>query len=594
MRKARVAQYYNTAKPSQPATILWGRLAACGRVVLGLPVRYAAWRGGLRLLCFAALSVLPLAAAIREPIKVEGGLLSGTPGWAWGVRQYRGIPFAAPPVGNRRWRPPQPVIPWQGVRAADQFSAACMQGGPGWTAEQIFDPGLRNRSEDCLYLNVWTPAASSGERLPVLVWIHAGAGIMGSAARPLYDGAALAKKGVVVVSANYRLGVFGWFAHPELTAESEHRSSGNYGALDQLAALQWVRKNIAQFGGDPDKVTMYGQSAGCGAVNALAASPLAKGLVRGGIAESCAVFLARMMTLPEAENMGAQFAKAIGKPTLAALRAMPAQALLEASIGAPAVNNDLTASEAPLTLSVPVNQIPAAPRGPIVDGWFLPQDIYTIYSQGKQNDISLLTGNTNDEGPQGEDMGSGAAAPPNSVAAYMAWVKRIFGARADALLSLYPAKTGAEAARAWHDVRRDIVFATHRAWARATAGNAAVYLYRFSHIPPHPEGNGNHPPAPVGALHSSEVMYVFNNLRVKDYPWTDVDRKIADMLSSHWTNFAKTANPNGPGLASWPVYNPKDEYLMNFGDTFRLERFNAAGVDLIAAAKQELRRGVLP
>jgi para-nitrobenzyl esterase len=482
------------------------------------------------------------------------------------------------------------VIPWQGVRAADQFSPACMQGGPGWTAEQIFDPGLRNRSEDCLYLNVWTPAASASERLPVLVWIYAGAGIMGSTARPLYDGNALAKKGVVVVSANYRLGVFGWFAHPELTAESEHGSSGNYGALDQLAALQWVQKNIAQFGGDPRQVTMFGQSAGCGAVNALAASPLAKGLVRGGIAESCATFLARMMTLAEAENMGAQFSKAIGKPTLAALRAMPAQDLLEASIGSSASSNDLNAAEAPLTLSVPINKTPAATRGPIVDGWFLPQDIYTTYSQGKQNDMALIAGNTNDEGPQGEDMGSGTAAPPNSLAAYTAWVKQIFGARADALLRLYPAKTGAEAASAYHDLRRDIVFATGRAWAQATTRKSPAYLYRFSHIPPHPEGNGNNPPAPVGALHSSEVLYVFNNLRVKDYPWSDIDRKIADMLSSYWTNFAKTSNPNGPGLTSWPAYNPKDEYLMDLGDTFKLERFNSDGVALIAAAKEELRR----
>jgi para-nitrobenzyl esterase len=405
----------------------------------------------------------------------------------------------------------------------------------------------------------------------------------------LYDGSALAKKGVVVVSANYRLGVFGWFAHPELTAESEHRSSGNYGALDQVAALQWVRRNIAQFGGDPNQVTIFGQSAGCGAVSWLAASPLAKGLVKGGIAESCATFLARMMTLPEAENMGAQFAKAIGKPTVAALRAMPAQKLLEASIGSPAGNNDLDAANAPLTLSVPVNKTPAAPRGAIVDGWFLPQDIYTTYSQGKQNDIALIAGSTNDEGPQGEDMGSGAGSL-NSLADYTAWVKRIFGARADALLRLYPAKTGAEAAKAYHDLRRDILLATQRAWVQATARKSPAYLYRFSHIPPHPEGNGNNPPAPIGALHSSEVMYVFNTLRVKDYPWTDIDRKVADMLGSYWTNFAKASNPNAPGVTSWPVYNPKDEYLMNFGDTFSLERFNSAGVDLIAAAKAELRR----
>ncbi|MGA2724418.1 MAG: carboxylesterase family protein [Bryobacteraceae bacterium] len=520
-------------------------------------------------LCFAALLASPLLAAIQEPIKVEGGLVSGTPGWAWGVRAYLGIPFASPPVGNRRWRPPQPVVPWQGVRAAREFSAACMQSEDGWTDEQLADPGLWHKSEDCLYLNVWTPATSANERLPVLLWIHAGAGTMGSTARPIYDGNALAKKGVVVVSANYRLGVFGWFAHPELTRESEHRSSGNYGALDQLAALQWVQKNIAQFGGDPSKVTMFGQSAGCGAVYSLAASPLAKGLARGGIGQSFRTFH-RMITLAEAESAGAQFAKAIGKPTLAALRAMPAQDLLEASRKTPAAT---------------------AANAAIVDGWFLPQDIYTIYSQGKQNDIALITGGTNDEGAVG-GLGTEAATPPNTLAAYTAWVKQIFGARADAILRAYPAKTDAEAARAYHDVYRDINFAVHRTWAKlqATTGKSPAYLYKFSHIPPHPEPNGINAVAPVGAVHSSDVRYVFNTLRMKDYAWTDIDRKVADMLGSYWTNFAKNSNPNGPGLSSWSVYNPKDEYLMNLGDTFRLERFNSAGVDLVAAAEDDLRR----
>ena len=361
--------------------------------------------------------------------------------------------------------------------------------------------------------------------------------------------------------------------------------------LDQIAALQWVKKNIAQFGGDPDKVTIFGQSAGCGSVNLLAVSPLAKGLFRAGIGQSCGgSFLGRITTLAEAETMGAQFGGAIGKPSLAALRAMPAQALLEASNGTSATSSDLDAPHAPLTLSPPSRKPPASTRSAIVDGWFLPHDIYTAYAQGKQNDITLITGSTNDEGPQGESLGSGAAAPANTLAAYTAWVKQLFGARADALLKLYPAKTDAEAARAYHDVRRDIVLAGHRAWAEAARGRSQVYLYRFSHIPPHPEGNGNNPPAPVGALHSSDIHYVFNNLRVKDYPWTDIDRKVADMLSSYWTNFAKNANPNGPGLPNWPVYNPKDEYLMNFEDAFRLERFNAAGVDLIAAAEADLLR----
>jgi para-nitrobenzyl esterase len=525
-------------------------------------------------LLFAVVTALPLAAAIQEPIKVQGGLVSGTPGWAWGVREYRGIPFAAPPAGNLRWRPPQPVIPWQGVLAADHYSSACMQAPPS-----TYNPGLMSRSEDCLYLNVWTPAGSAGEKLPVLVWIYGGGGTAGSSAEPIYDGNALAKKGVVVVSANYRVNVFGWFAHPELTRESEHHSSGNYGALDQLAALQWVKANVAQFGGDPDKVTMFGESGGCRSVNWLAASPLVKGLVRGAIAESHTVFT-RMMTLGEAENMGAGFAGAAGKTSLAALRAMSSQELLDASL-----------------------KTPAATNGAIVDGWFLPQDVYSIYAQGKQNDIHLLTGVTNDEGGgiggvgapgggRGAGGGGGRGGAPNSLAAYTAWMKQTFGARADDALKCYPAKTDAEVAKAYHDVYRDINFAGHRTWAKlqATNGKSPAHLYVFSHLPPYPQGNGNNPPASAGAIHFSEVIYVFNNLRVKDYPWTDLDLKIADQLATYWTNFTKNQDPNGAGLPNWPTYNPKDEYWMNFGDTFHMERFNSAGVDIISAVQEEMRR----
>ncbi len=542
-------------------------------------------------LFLVAVVVMPLTAAIQEPIKVEGGLVSGTPGWGWNVREFRGIPFAAAPVGSLRWRPPQPLKPWQGVRAADRFSPACMQRQQS-TSSGSWNAGLINTSEDCLYLNVWTPAASATERLPVLVWIYGGGGTSGSTAEPIYDGNALAKKGVVVVSANYRVNVFGWFAHPELTKESEHRSSGNYGALDQVAALQWVKNNISQFGGDPNKVTMFGESGGCRSVNWLAASPLTKGLARAAIAESHTVF-GRMLTLSDAEKMGAEFGKAAGKPSLAALRAMSAQELLDASL-----------------------QNTAATNGAIVDGWFLPQDVYTIYSQGKQNDIPLITGVTNDEGGNieapgagrgaaGAARGAGAAArgagggggrrggPPETLAAYLEYAKRTFGARADALLKLYPAKNDAEAKRAYHDVYRDINFAGHRTWAKfqATTGKAPAWIYVFSHIPPRPEGNGNNPAAPAGAVHFSEVIYVFNNLRAKDYPWTDLDRKIADTLATYWTNFTKNASPNGAGLVNWATYNPKDEYWLNVGDTTRMERFNSAGVDLIAAVQEEIRRG---
>jgi para-nitrobenzyl esterase len=431
---------------------------------------------------------LPLWAAIQEPIKVEGGLVSGTPGWAWGVRAYLGIPFTAPPVKNLRWRPPRPVIPWQGVRAAKEFSPACIQPDVGWTDEQLADPGLWHRSEDCLYLNVWTPATSASDRLPVLVWIHAGTA---STARPIYDGNALAKKGVVLVSLNYRIGILGWFVHPELSRESEHHSSGNYTALDQVAALQWVKNNIAQFGGDPNKVTMFGQSAGGNAVSWLTASPLVKGLVRGGIAQSCGGFMTRAMTLSEAETRGAQFAKAIGKPTLAALRAMPAQDLMEASL-----------------------KTPGAPTSITVDGWFLPQSLNAIGSQGKQNDISLITGSTEDEAGNVRG-GNGQPLPANTLAAYTAWVKETFGARAETILKLYPAKTDAEAVRAHHDIGRDVAFAPVRALAQAMAGKAQAYLYRWSHMPPHPAPNGINPVAQVGALHSSDIRFIFNTLRFK-------------------------------------------------------------------------------
>src|SRR5947209_7312130 len=281
-------------------------------------------------LSLAGLLALPLLGAIQEPIKIEGGLISGTPGWGWGIREYLGIPFAAPPAGNLRWRPPQPVVAWHGVRAADRFSAACMQRALNPNSGS-WNRGLINTSEDCLYLNVWTPASSASERLPVLVWIYGGGGVSGSTAEPVYDGNAIAKKGVVVVSMNYRVNVFGWFAHPELTKESPHHASGNYGSLDQLAGIQWVKNNIAQFGGDPSKITIWGESGGSRSVNFLAASPLLKGLVRGAIAESHTTF-GRMLPLAEAEANGVKFANSIGKTSLADLRAAPPEQLLEASV----------------------------------------------------------------------------------------------------------------------------------------------------------------------------------------------------------------------------------------------------------------------
>ena len=513
------------------------------------------------------LAALPLAAGIQEPIQVEGGAISGTPGWALGVREYLGVPYAAPPVGNLRWRPPQPVVAWQGVRAADRFAAACMQ-PPTPTTNPAWNRGLVVTSEDCLYLNVWTPAASASEKLPVMVWIHGGGLITGSTAEPLYDGNAIAKRGVVVVSLNYRLHVFGWLAHPELTRESEHHSSGNYGALDQLAAIRWVKDNIAHFGGDPNRITLWGESGGCRAIGFLLASPLTRGLVQGAIAQSHVPF-GRMTTLAEAEAIGTKFCESAAKGSLAAVRSMPAQELVEKY--AAAVPGSATA---------------------VVDGWFLPQDLHTVYSQGRQNDVPLLTGATNDEG--GTINGSGLAGPggvAKTLAGYTDWVRRAFGSRADAVLKLYPAANDAQARKASHDLYRDINYTDHRTWARlqAATGKAPTYLYVFSQVPPHPSGNGNNPIAEAGAIHFSDVIYSFDNLRMQDRLWTAADRKAADTLAAYWVNFARSGNPNGAGLPEWPAYNAKDESWLNIAGTARVEKLNGPGMDIIAAIEEELR-----
>jgi para-nitrobenzyl esterase len=505
-----------------------------------------------------------LFAGIQEPIRVEGGLITGTPGWGWNVREFRGIPFAAPPVGNPRWRPPQPVVAWQGVRAADGFSPVCMQPQRD-LSQRDWNEGLLRTSEDCLYLNVWTPAGSASERLPVMVYIHGGGGVQGGASDPRYDGNAMAKTGVVVVSMNYRVNAFGWLAHPELTKESAHHASGNYGSLDQLAAIRWVKNNIGQFGGDSDRVTIWGQSAGSRSVNSLAASPLAQGLFRSAIAHSHAAF-GYMMTLSAAEAAGVKFAEAAGAKSLAGLRAMPAEAIVAA-----AVKNR------------------RGMNGPIVDGWFLPRDVHDTFASGKQNDVALLTGITNDEGRALAPAGS---EPPATLAAYTAMAEAVFGNEAEKFLKEYPAKTDAEVKRAYHDASRDTLLAGHRAWAQlqSTTGKSKVYLYLFSHVPPNPSGNGNNTPNYVGAIHTTDIPYVFDNLRFKDLPWTDLDRKLAVMLSTYWSNFGKTGDPNGAGLPPWPAYNPNDEQLLNIGDEIRVEGFHRAGLDFLAAHEERGRR----
>jgi len=498
-------------------------------------------------------------AEVADPVKVDGGLVSGTRAWGAGVRMYRGVPFAAAPTGDRRWRPPQPVTAWAGVKAADAFSPGCLQERrPMFTAE--WNTGANGYSEDCLYLNVWTPAGKATDKLPVMVWVYGGGGKEGSGGEALYDPSNLAKRGVVVVTFNYRVNVFGWMAHPELSAESPHKASGDYGALDQVAALQWVKRNIAAFGGDPEKVTIFGESGGSRSVNWLMASPLAKGLFRGAIGESHTVF-DTVASQAQAEARGVEFGKQVGAKSLADLRAMSGEDLLAAYQKRPVAMNAVT-----------------------IDGWFLPDQVRTIFETGKQNDAALITGGNNDE-PGDSRRREG---PPTTLEQYQAWARKTFGDRADRLLAIYPAKSDADVARAYKIFQRDANLSGHRTWValQTKTGRQPAYLYNFSHNTP-AYGPDNQTPTRRGAPHGSEISYVFDNLRNQDRPWTAEDQKVASGMADYWTNFAKTLDPNGPGLPRWPKYDPANEQLLNIGATAKAQKVeNPEGLDLQDAHNQ--------
>lgn len=473
-----------------------------------------------RLIAFF-VAAIPLCAAISNPVRVEQGLLSGVPGSSPSVRVFKGIPYAAPPVGDLRWRAPKPAPAWTGIRKASEFSATCMQ--TPYPEGSLYRGAPQPISEDCLYLNIWTAANSASEKRPVMFWIHGGAFTRGSGSTPSYDGEHLAGKGVVVVTINYRLGIFGFLAHPELTAESEHHSSGNYAMLDQIAALQWVRRNIAAFGGDPDKVTIFGESAGSWAVNALVASPLAKGLFQRAIGESGANF-GRLSKLADLEKAGANLDKSI-----ASLRARSAEDILKIS--------------APFSLNV--------------DGWFLPTDARTIFEKGQQNNVPVLIGSNADEGT--------AFMPPHiTVAAFEATAKLRFGANAGRFLEIYPASNDEEAWDASAHFMRDQNFGLQmRMWAQLQSkhGKSPAYLYYFSRVP-----DGGPLARHYGAFHASEIAYVFGTGDIGRRPWDDTDRHLSEIISSYWVNFAITGDPNGPGLPKWPQYDEKKDIAMGLGD----------------------------
>jgi para-nitrobenzyl esterase len=488
---------------------------------------------------------VPAVAADR--VKTEAGVIEGRGTQRSGVRAFFGVPFAAPPVGRLRWAPPEPVESWRGVRPATKFAARCMQ-APIFDDMVFRSPGI---SEDCLYLNLWTPAKAKGEKRPVLVYLFGGGFIAGDASEPRYDGEAMAKQGLVVVTVGYRLGVFGFLAHPELTAESPNHSSGNYGLLDQIAALKWVRRNIAAFGGDPDLVTLAGESAGSISVSAQMASPLARGLFARAIGESGSLLGALpAVPLPEAEHSGAAFAAKAGAASLADLRALPAQRLL-----------DLASAR-------------GTPRfAATVDGWVLPRASREIYAAGEQAHVPLLAGYNSAEGYLPAFLNDS----PPTVAAYRRIVTRLYGDRAAAVLGAYPVESDGpaviEAARALAG-DRFIGLSTWLWMDLATrTGGAPTYFYRFDQPRPMSLADLAKPgapardsayPRPWGSGHSHEIEYVLNHLDLTPiYGWSAQDYEAARLSSAYFANFIKTGDPNGPGLPVWPTYGTGQKMVLD-------------------------------
>jgi para-nitrobenzyl esterase len=491
----------------------------------------------------AVLAALLLVGATRHAsaqVKTDAGSVEGITSSDQHVRAFLGLPYAAPPVGGLRWQPPQPVTPWPGVRTATAFGARCMQ-GPIFT-DMIFRDQM---SEDCLYLNVWAP--SGGQHLPVMVWIYGGGFQGGSASEPRQDGSHLASKGVILVSMNYRLGVFGFLAHPDLTKASASHASGNYGLLDQIAALAWVQKNIAAFGGDPGNVTIFGESAGSFSVSALMVSPLAKGLFHRAIGESGAYMagptgLLAPKRLAASEALGIAFSTAAGADSIAALRAKSADEVLEASLARP----------------------PADWFSPTIDGYVLPDDPYAIFTAGHQNRVSLLAGWNAGEGRVGVVLGKDKV----TAQSFAMQTRERYKEGADAILRVYPATSDAEALESAAALAGDL-FIGYGTWkwleAQLQSGPAPVYRYSFDRNRPVPSDlklNGVAATAKdVGARHAGEIEYVFGALASDTKaPWEPADTALADLMMSYWTNFARSGNPNGPGLPDWPAYQMADGY----------------------------------
>ena len=480
----------------------------------------------------AAAALLSTCLFAADRVKTANGVLEATATQS-GVRAFRGIPFAAPPVGALRWKAPQPVAKWKGVRPAAAFGPRCMQ-------QSLFsDMVFRSNgvSEDCLYLNVWTPAKSAKERLPVLVYFYGGGFVAGDGSEPRYDGESMARKGIVALTVNYRLGVFGFLAHPELSKGAAYHGSGNYGLLDQAAALSWVRTNIAAFGGDPAKVTIAGESAGSISVSAQMASPLSKDLIAGAIGESGSLLgTLPAVKLEQAEQVGLKWAATLGDGSLAALRAMTAQQILDGAAKARTIRFNVT-----------------------VDGYFFPESPDALYAAGKQARVPLLAGWNSEEMTWRALLGGQPATPE----AYEKAVRGLYGEKADEILKVYSGATADGLIQAATDLSGDrfIGYSTWK-WTDVHAKSASQPVYRYFYTHPRPAmvPVAGQPetsrPAPKGAVHSADIEYVMGNLPGnKAFAWMPDDQKVSQVMQEYFANFIKTRNPNGSGLPDWPAVN---------------------------------------
>jgi para-nitrobenzyl esterase len=467
-------------------------------------------------------------------VTVASGALSGLASRDGLVRSFKGVPYAAPPVGAQRWRPPQAVAAWQGTREANRFAPICPQPSPqpGAFYQREFFQSAEAQSEDCLYLNVWTAAPPGSDPRPVMVFFHSGGNFLWSGSMSAFDGSYLARKGAVVVTLNSRLGPFGFLAHPELDTESPNHVSGNYGLLDQQAALGWVKANIAAFGGDPERITIFGQSSGGTNAGYAMASPLAKGLFRRAIIESSPIFgtVGPTPNLASAEEGGKKLVTELGAPSIAVLRDMPAAQII-AHIG---------------------RKVAAYGLQPVIDGWILPRNMPEAIATGQQNGTELLLGSTANEGTQ--------LLSPSTPEALRAMIKRWFGTQAEPVAALY---TGTDPDTA--TVAQDQLLSDYVApMARVTAGlftrqGHPAWVYSFNRAAPGSD------PVKVGAFHCAELVYVFGTQKTVDRPWEAIDRQLSDVMSSYWVRFAATGNPNGPDLPEWPAYDEQSRHVKEFG-----------------------------